>query len=116
MDRKDRERELVSTLLVELTPATVTGEEAGWLSGRACLRRLLCPTGAPLPHPHSAPKPPTAHSLPFSSPLHPSPRQAADQVSLGFRRLLDGLDDLSLDCPDAGRLMGLFLGERGPQA
>jgi hypothetical protein len=36
------------------------------------------------------------------------------QVGLGFRRLLAGLDDLSLDIPDAPRLLGLFLGARPP--
>jgi hypothetical protein len=62
MDRKDRERELVSALLPELVPSVIS----------------------------------------------------EDQVSLGFTRLLAGADDLSLDIPEAGRLLGLFLGEHCP--
>ncbi|KAL4436793.1 hypothetical protein ABPG75_003932 [Micractinium tetrahymenae] len=58
MDRKDREREMVSALLPQLVPAVVSD----------------------------------------------------DQVALGFRRLLAGLDDLALDIPGAARLMELFLG------
>mmetsp|Transcript_36791 Transcript_36791/g.81831 ORF Transcript_36791/g.81831 Transcript_36791/m.81831 type:complete len:712 (-) Transcript_36791:320-2455(-) len=58
LDRKDRERELVSNLISELTPQVL----------------------------------------------------AADQVSMGFTRLLGAADDLVLDCPDAVHLLSLFLG------
>lgn len=61
MDRKDREREMVSALLPQLVPGVVSG----------------------------------------------------DQVALGFRRLLAGLDDLALDIPGAAQLMEMFLGGRG---
>ncbi|PSC74724.1 Programmed cell death 4 [Micractinium conductrix] len=58
MDRKDRECEMVSVLLPQLTPKVIS----------------------------------------------------ADQVALGFTRLLAGLDDLALDIPGAARLLELFLG------
>ena len=34
----------------------------------------------------------------------------ADQVAMGFTRVLGATDDLVLDCPEAVRLLSLFLG------
>jgi len=58
LDRKDKERELVSLLLVHLCPKVLT----------------------------------------------------VDQLAMGMTRLLAATDDLVLDCPDAVRLLSLFLG------
>ena len=120
MDRKDRECEMVSVLLPQLTPKVISGGWAGgeqlgstaaagqygvvqaakvisvggWGSGECAISRPTQFTAR-----LAAPRPP------------PASLSAADQVALGFTRLLAGLDDLALDIPGAARLLELFLGE-----
>jgi len=126
LNRKDREREQVSQLLVQLHP-NVSGCAGARALGREQALWAEAAAAGPRPthcHPALAPHPVVLlwcqpHAPLCSCSVGPAdlPTLALDpqvlsteQLTLGFTRLLHAADDLVLDIPDAVHLLALFLG------